>query len=107
MLHRHNEIIVNDLGVAAHSYKAVERITMGCGVYSGVLYAQAAVIKITADTGKQVRLIGGPYHDLYGLVVAYLKGPHYGLFRIWVAGSMNRVPGNVMRLVAHKILSVQ
>ncbi len=76
-------------------------------VHARIQDAETRTVKVTADAGKQVRLIGCVNHYLQSLARERLACAHHRLGRAHMARKVARVPGNVGSLVAHEIAHIQ
>ncbi|OIQ67097.1 hypothetical protein GALL_513270 [mine drainage metagenome] len=69
--------------------------------------AEAAVVKVAADAGKQIFLIGGVDQHLQTLTHRRAPPAHDRLMTAQMAREFARVPGNLDTVVAHEVAGIQ
>ena len=93
--------------------EGVERPAIAGGVHLGVEDAEAGLVEIAADAGKQIGLVGGVDQHLHTFTHGRDTRPHdgaagiLGLAVLDDARQLARMPGDVTRVVAHEITHVQ
>ena len=86
--------------------KGVERVVVVGGMHAGIQNAEAALVKITANPGKQVSLVGRVDQHLQAFTQGRHARPHNGFARIDMPRKLPCVPGNVVGIVVHEVAHI-
>ena len=101
------QLAVMHVQLLRRDLECIQRIAIACGVNASVHHGQPGVVKVAADAGKQIGLIGGVHQHLHPFTGQRLAGAHDGHGAAHVARQLARMPGNVRWVVAHEVAHVQ